>query len=231
MFNYDELKNDITALSLTNSISDEIANIKNAALDDAIGFVPFGNTLVTLVKGVCDIPSMIFWSKMELYLNGISELSFEDRQKFSEKFANEEYKDFITRMIMLVDKIDDNRKAEIHANLTRALMQELLDIDTFFRLESIVNNIVYEDLIFLENNIRKHNLEYSVNIISLVNNSLAYQSVISANGDNEYEISSLGLNLFLFGLKYNEYDLHRDIRERVSDKAPEIQVTSHATFA
>ncbi len=69
-------------------------------------------------------------------------------------------------MVMIIDKIDDNRKTEIHANLTRALMQEFLDINIFFRLVNVLNNTIYEDLIFLENNVRKHNLKYSVIDIS-----------------------------------------------------------------
>ena len=117
------------------------------------------------------------------------------------------------------------------SNLTRALMQELIDINTFFRLQNIVTNIVFEDLIFLTEHIRTHNLKYSVNIISLVNNSLAYQSVISGASDNEYEISSLGLKLYVYGLDYDEYDKNRDILERIDENEPESTVTAAAVFS
>ena len=231
MFDYNSLQNDITALTLKNSILDEINTLKSTALDDTIGLIPYGNTLVSLVKSCCDIPSMIFWSKMECFLKGIAVIPYEERQKFSEKFANENYKEFVKRLILLVDKIDDDRKAVIMSNLTRALMQELIDINTFFRLQNIVTNIVFEDLIFLTEHIRTHNLKYSVNIISLLNNSLAYQSVISSTSDNEYEISSLGLKLYVYGLDYDEYDKNRDIRERIDESEPESTVTAAAVFS
>lgn len=231
MFDYNSLQNDITALTLKKSILDEINTLKSTALDDTIGLIPYGNTLVSLVKSCCDIHSMIFWSKMECFLKGITVIPYEERQKFSKKFANENYKEFVKRLILLVDKIDDDRKAVIMSNLTRALMQELIDINTFFRLQNIVTNIVFEDLIFLTEHIRTHNLKYSVNIISLVNNSLAYQSVISGASDNEYEISSLGLKLYVYGLDYDEYDKNRDIRERIDESEPESSVTAAAVFS
>lgn len=230
MFDYNNFQDDITSLTLKNSICEELDILKTDARDDTLGLIPYGKTLVSLAKSCCDIPSIIFWSKMESFLRGIAIIPYDKRQKFSEKFANEGYKEFVKRLILLIDKIDDDRKSSIMANLTRALMQELIDINTFFRLQSILSNIVFEDLLFLANNIRAHNLKYSINIISLLNNSLAYQSVISGNSDNEYEISALGLKLYLYGLDYDEYDKNHDLRDRINDEEPKSTVTAVAVF-
>lgn len=49
MLDYNSLQNDITTLTLKNSILDEINTLKNTALEDTIGLIPYGNTFVSEV--------------------------------------------------------------------------------------------------------------------------------------------------------------------------------------
>jgi len=61
----------------------------------------------------------------------------------------------------------------------------------------------------LKNNIRKESIAYDINIFSLSQKGLAYQSVIGEGG--AYDFTDLGFSVVCFGIEYDKMDCNKDL--------------------
>lgn len=208
-----EFINDAIVLFKSDSISNSIDEIKTNIISDSVNLLPmvYSQTLLSIIKTVTDIPSMIFWSKMERFLRGLNVLSFEERIKFYNKLSNDDFSVFMKRIVLMINEIDDEGKVIIFVNLTRALMLEQLELDRYFRLIHCVKNTLLEDLKYLNENVRMQELGMNINTISLSQSGLAYQSLIDGIGSTKFKVSDLGVEVVLYGIKYDKFDENKDL--------------------
>ena len=202
--------NDFVYLFKSNSISESIAEIKKSAIEDTASLLhPYGKTIVMIVKTVHDIPMLLFWSKIERFLRGIDSLSCDERQRIIERFADDGNEEYVKRLICLIDDMDVDDKIDFIANLTKALAEGFIDTDMYFRLIHSIKNTLYEDLLYLKQNVRNNEIPRNINIVSLEQTGLAYQSVIG--GEGVYEVSDLGTKVVYYGVEYDNMDQNEDL--------------------
>lgn len=130
--------------------------------------------IIQIVNKVKDIPSKLFASKLTKFLNGINDISLLQRQTFIEKFGKE-FESKSERLLNIINKIDDDKKIDYLVNIFKALVNEKIDLDLFFRFSHCVEQCVSEDLRFLvEQNITDENsrIEYCNNYTILNLNTL-----------------------------------------------------------
>ena len=96
------------------------------------------------------MPTVLFWDKMKRYLMGTFSC-FEDQVKLAEKFHhdNNKYNNFVKRQIHLINEIDDDKKVDYFASLTRCFLLTDLKENLFFKLSKYIINCTPEELQFL----------------------------------------------------------------------------------
>ena len=158
--------------------------------------------LGNLAKDVKNIPNMLFYSKLEKFLSGIGEIEYEKRIKFISKFVNGQEDIFAGKVLHIIDKIDDENKSLILANLFRCLCYENINLSMYFRLCNIVNNTILEDLAYLLSNEKTVLFTLNLNVDTLCKIGLIQKT--SMGTVNNYEILGLGNLLLQCGLAYGD---------------------------
>jgi hypothetical protein len=133
--------------------SRDLKNMTSTGMDELIKALVFkdpSTATETLLNLILNIPSAIFWSKMERFLRGTF-FSFEEQVKFAEKFNkdNTKYVDFVKKQICIINIIESDGKIDYLANLTRCFFLYSMDIPLYFRLVKIIQNCTTEELDFL----------------------------------------------------------------------------------
>ena len=86
-----------------------------------------GKQVVSTAKLFFSLLDIVFWGQMHRFLVGAYS-DFEYQLKMSIKFDNyDKRKDFIKRQINIFNELDDDKKVDYFANLTQAVLPELID--------------------------------------------------------------------------------------------------------
>ena len=96
------------------------------------------------------IPTILFWDKMKRYLSGTFSC-FDDQAKMTEKFNKDsnKYNDFVKKQIHLINEIDDDKKVDYFASLTRCFLLTAMDETLFFKLSKFLITCTPEELQFI----------------------------------------------------------------------------------
>lgn len=213
--------------------SEDIRNdLIEIAKNEPTGVVSTLVNLGKLAKDVTNIPNMLFYSKLEKFLQGTGNIEYEKRIKFISKFVNGQEILFVGKLLYIIDKIDDENKSLILSNLLRSLCYENIDIGMFFRLSNIVNNTTLEDLAYLLKNQSTSGFTLDLNVDSLCKAGLMQKTSMGAV--NTYEISFLGNLLLQNGLAYGDLPNILESQDVFFSKIPitinEAEVKSIAVF-
>lgn len=102
-------------------------------------------------------PSAIFWGKMKRFLRGTF-FSYEEQVKLAAKFDpnNGKYYEFVKKLIYTIDKIDDDKKVDRFAALTRCFLLTKLQPEFYFKLSKFIIMCTPEELDFLEQSPESH---------------------------------------------------------------------------
>lgn len=153
------------------SLQDLAMDFTEIALDsmlenDIIRDIPIIGAISNIVKTSKNIRDKIFAKKILLLLQSLSECSLDQRKKFSLKIdQNPDEKQKVGEaVIVLLDKIDDMDKPKIIGNIFKAYINEFIDYPEFFKLSSIINKIILQDLILLKNSSGNLPMEISENL-------------------------------------------------------------------
>lgn len=92
-----------------------------------------------------DIPSNLFYKKLEGFLKGISKIDKKKREKFFNDFEEELSKDS-ERILNLINKVDNGKKIDYIVILFIRLVNEEIDFNMFFRLTNVIERCHFEDL-------------------------------------------------------------------------------------
>lgn len=151
-----------------------------------------------------NITNLLFYNKLQDFLNNVSEIPYEKRIKFITEHVNGKEQEFSKRLIEEIDSINDGKKIYFISNLFKALMDERIDENKFYRLVHIIRSAMYEDLIYMKNNINRKEIVTSTSVLALNNLGLMYQSVIDANNPGKYNFLDLAKEVVKYALVWGE---------------------------
>lgn len=161
-------------------------------------------------KDLNDIPSKLFWSKLERFISGISDIPTAKRKQYIYKIGKQKNEKDIERMFNIINHINEKEKMQYLANLYKALLNDEINITEFFRMSTILSSALYEDLIYLKDNISDRNFSLNEHTSSLLSSSLVifesatWQIVVGENntgGNNAYKFTNLAKQLCKYAIK------------------------------
>lgn len=132
------------------------------------------------------IQNLIFYNKLRKFLSDINKIPLHDRVNFLDKYVNGKEQEFSYRIIQEIERINDDKKIDFMVLAFRGLIYGKISNVEFFRIVNIINNVLYDDLVFLSENINKDELEPSIEVMALASVGLMYIRKMDANNENTY---------------------------------------------
>ncbi len=122
--------------------------LENGILRD----IPIIGSFSSIAKIGIGIRDKIFAKKILMFLFEIKDIPFEKRKEFTDKInSNSEYSSKVGETILLIiDKLDDIKKAELIGKLFVYSINGIINYKTFLRLSIIIERCFLEDLSKLE---------------------------------------------------------------------------------
>lgn len=119
------------------------------------------------------------------------------------------------RLVLLIDNAGTVQKSIYYANLTRALLNELISVDKFFKLCYCINSLTEEDLEFFADDIQKMQIS---TITTDRENIDDFRSVgLLREVENGFFYTLRAFELLKYGLKYEEdIQIPNNIQERMT---------------
>lgn len=175
--------------------------VKAIVMGDLGALLDTGKNIKELVLHT---PTVLFWDKMQRYLYGTF-CDFEEQVKLSKKFENDDakYEEFVKRQIHLINEIDDDKKIDYFAKLTRSFLLTDLETALFFKLAKFLDICTPEELEY----IRSCSYNYSSKNTALISSLYQYglfSQVNKENGKVSYALSDFAKALKRNCLNYGE---------------------------
>ncbi|OGM74332.1 hypothetical protein A2382_02885 [Candidatus Woesebacteria bacterium RIFOXYB1_FULL_38_16] len=149
---FKNMPNDIVKIIADENL-DEIAELAEVGIDTfldegLIKDIPLASTVLGIFKTVTNIRDALFIKKIAKFLFKLSELSDQDKKKFSDEMAKnvDLRKKIGEKILLLLEKADDMGKPEIIANLFMAYLRSEIDFSTFSRLSEAINKLSVSDV-------------------------------------------------------------------------------------
>lgn len=141
-----------------------------------------------------------FFRKFTALALELTDVSAEERVKFSEE-VQEKANDYSGNVLMgMVDRLDNINKGQVLANLIKARIHQFISVDDFFRLSSMLERIPYVDLEHLEK-YQEGYYDESGDSELLYSTGVLQMASIDKDEGNKYVLSLLGEKLMMFGLQ------------------------------
>jgi hypothetical protein len=182
---------------------------REVVLEVIDNFIPSGLTALAVIA--FDFRNVMFLNKLDKFFRNIIVLAQGERDELIKLI--EKNNDFLSRVINIIDKLEEESKVEYVVNLFRALSLDFIDKDEFFRLNRILTNVISEDLDYLKKHIEDKKIPEDVHMIALRQENLAYQSAMDANGDDRFDFNNWGKKLFLYGIEFNNLENYSELRK------------------
>ena len=173
-------------------------------------------------------PTVLFWDKMQRYLFGTFKC-FDDQVKMSEKFTknNSCYESFVKKQINLVNEMNDDKKIDYFASLTRRFLLNEMENDLYYKLARFINLCTSDELDYIKNFDYNSKAKINAVISSLYQYGLFEQS--ESNDGADYVLSG-----FAKALKNNclNYDEGLNSRDRILsyDQIPPLNIAEPISF-
>lgn len=163
--------------------------------------------IYTLTQTPAFLREQFFWSKFELFLQGIA-LDDKQVELLRKRFETEGDTEKNTeRLISCIDKLESKSKVQYLVNATQFLLSCEIDIPLYFRICSIISSGLEEDFLFLGENIGKDDLPYNISTQGLYTMGMMYISIIDAGGvdgsggGNRYSFTPLAEEFCRYAMK------------------------------
>ncbi len=150
------------------------------------------------------IPTVLFWDKMQRYLLGTFR-DYSEQIKMSEKFTkdNLKYSEFVKKQMLLVDEMNDDKKIDYFAMLTRCYLLLEMDNSLYFKLAHFINICTPEELEYIRS--YDYNRKSKINTcISLLYQYGLFEQEEKEHGGVEYVLSGFGKALKSNSLNFDE---------------------------
>lgn len=157
------------------------------------------------------IANMIFYDKLTQFLFEIEKIPYEDRIRFIDKYVNGRESKFERQLIEEVNSIDDSNKIGLLSNAFKAMVNDKITINEFFRISSILRNTVIEDIIFIQNEIlnefetkQKASISENIHIYALSHTGLIRQCGLDAMTGLKYEFTDFAYKVMEYVLTWGD---------------------------
>ncbi len=145
----------LKTIAQSNAI-EAFAELGEVFLDEAIESgllqdIPIVGTFSKLLNAKVKIQDEFFIKKVKKFVLCLQDIDHNTRNKFQEKLRNDpEYSQKVgEKLVIILDRLDDEGKAELLGKLFRAYLGEKIDQQMFFRLSQAIDKAFFYDLIDL----------------------------------------------------------------------------------
>lgn len=191
--------------------------IKKYAIDIIADFNPYIAAIKTTFEKTCSISDKILIKKLMRLLSGQMN-DMNSQIKLASYFQRESPKYYknMQRLIYVINAINSDDKIDVISNLLRSLSMNLIDLKMFWRLVDIVDKMYYDDIVEFANLVsQKTSLGKYYNIFILQEYGLASCTneftIAAMEGNREYQITKIGLELVRCGCDSDHYDSYKEI--------------------
>lgn len=167
-----------------------------------VNLIPtLGGALAQEIQVFQDYKESEFFRKYTAFILGVVDTSEKEREKFAEEIAKKANDAAGNVIAGMVDRLDNINKEVILANLTKARIEEMISIENFFRLASVLERVPYIDLAKLSSYQTPYYDEDGDT--ELLNSTGVLRPVLLSEEGDTYILSPLGVKLLQYGLKTN----------------------------
>lgn len=153
------------------------------------------------VNAVSNYKAAEFLRKLTCFVCNLGDMSDKQRQMFVDEIERVAEDSAGNVILDIVDRLDSIHKQRILANLVKAKGLDLISVQDFFRLSSVLERIPYVDI----EQLPKYSKDYydpDGDTELLFATGVLMQTLANEEG-NTYRLSSLGIKLMSFGLQVN----------------------------
>ena len=114
------------------------------------------STIANIIKKfgeIMSIPDKLFMKKVDRYLNGISQIPLDKRQKYIKKTAKVIQEEDATFTLSILEKSEELSKIDIFVKLFAAKVNGEVDDTGYRRFMRLADRTLYSDIIFVRDNI------------------------------------------------------------------------------
>lgn len=147
---------------LTSGGGDILKEASELAIDSALqdGFVkdlPLIGSLVSFYKLGKGIKEVFEVRKLSTFLLNLQSVTEEEKMNFDKRISEDlnGSNEFYARLLLIIQSLDEVRKAEILSNFFRLYMYNIITKSDFFRFTNIVSKAYLEDLMALHYTIQQ----------------------------------------------------------------------------
>ncbi len=200
--------------------------IKAVVLGDACAMLDATDDLKNIVFHT---PTVLFWDKMQRYLFGTFR-DYGDQVKMSEKFTrdNSDYEVFVKKQIHLINEMNDDRKIDYFARLTRCYLLTDMEDALYYKLARFINICTPEELEYIKAFDYNRKSEINAVISSLYQYGL-FDQAEKEHGGVDYELSGFAKALKGNSLNFDEGLNGRD-RILSYNQIPPLNIAEPATW-
>lgn len=197
--------------------------------------ISYGKLLSFLRKFPLSLREQFYWIKFINFLQGIKEPLFGEQIALASKlFGDDETgRKNAMRVVEIIGKIETEESLQFIINATRSCLQDLISKTDYFRIIKAITETLYEDLVFLSNNMTcPEYFKGNMQILALERSGLMLQAGINANEDFDsqvYIISALGRMVDQYAISLENEERYRWHKEfKPSNKFIDIKVPAIA---
>lgn len=174
-------------------------------------------------------PTVLFWDKMQRYLFGTFR-DYSDQVRMSAKFTedNSEYEAFVKKQIHLINEMNDDRKIDYFAMLTRCFLLTDMEDALYYKLARFINICTPEELEYIKSFDYDKKSEINAVISSLYQYGL-FDQAEKEHGGIDYVLSGFAKALKDNSLNFDE-GLHGRVRILSYEQIPPLNIAEPATW-
>ncbi len=174
-------------------------------------------------------PTVLFWDKMQRYLFGTFR-DYSDQVRMSAKFSedNSEYEAFVKKQIHLINEMNDDRKIDYFAMLTRCFLLTDMEDALYYKLARFINICTPEELEYIKSFDYDKKSEINAVISSLYQYGL-FDQAEKEHGGVDYVLSGFAKALKDNSLNFDE-GLHGRVRILSYEQIPPLNIAEPATW-
>ena len=175
--------------------------IKAVSLGDVGALLDGGSDIKNLLFHA---PTVLFWDKMQRYMFGTFR-DFGEQVKMADKFSydNKDYEKFVKKQIHLINEINDDKKVDCFAQLTRCYLLTEMEDALFYKLARFLTMCTPEELDYIASFGYDEKTELTAMISSLYQYGLFDQQE-NETGGVDYVLSGFAKALKSNSLNFDE---------------------------
>lgn len=175
--------------------------IKAVSLGDVGALIDSGGDIKNLLFHT---PTILFWDKMQRYMFGTFR-DYAEQVKMAGKFSedNKDYERFVKRQIHLINEIDDDKKVDYFAQLTRCYLLTEMDNALYYKLAKFLIMCTPEELDYIASFDYEGTTQLTAMVSSLYQYGL-FEQQEKQHGGVSYALSGFAKALKYKGLNFNE---------------------------